>query len=187
MTGALDHNPTERNFLSPNNFKFLLRRAPTLEFFVQKVNLPGVSSAPAIQASPFITRPMSGGPLEYDPLNVVFKVSENLSNYLEIYNWLHGSTHSTNLDEYGRLKYQASMSPKGLTSDIILTILNSSKEPNFDIIYHNAFPTALGEIEFNSDSDGVEYPVCTARFSYQLFELVNLKAATPDPNNILDQ
>ncbi|SRR6266704_1743849 len=184
---ALDQQPTETNFLNPNNFKFLLRRAPNIQFYIQKVNLPGVSSPPAIQQNPFISRPMPGGPAEYEPLQIEFKVTENLLNYLELYNWFHAAHHSTNLKEYGVLRDVPKYSDKGILSEIVLVILDSSRVPTFEIVYHDAFPNALSAVTFASDADGVLYAMCSATFSYHYFEIENLKPGTPnpDPNDII--
>ena len=184
---ALDSQPVEKNFLSPHNFKFLLRRAPNIEYFIQRVNLPGVSSEPVEGQSPFVLQPFSGGPAVYEPLQVTFKVTENLMDYLELYNWFHAYHHTTNFKEYGNLKYLPSYSDKSLRSEIVLVILDSSKVPSFQITYHDAFPFSIGAVEFTSDNNDVEYAICTAIFKYHYFEIENLKAGTPvpDPDDII--
>jgi hypothetical protein len=179
---ALDQQPTETNFLNPNNFKFLLRRAPNIQFFIQKVNLPGVSSEPAKQDIPFVVRPLPGGPAVYEPLQIEFKVTENLLNYLELYNWFHAAHHSTNLKEYGVLKNVPKYSDEGILSEVVLVILDSSRVPTFEIVYHDAWPTALSAITFAADAEGVLYAMCTATFSYFFFEIENLKPGTPNPD-----
>jgi len=179
---ALDQQPTEINFLNPNNFKFLLRRAPNIQFYIQRVNLPGVSSPPAEQQNPFVVRPLPGGPAIYEPLQIEFKVTENLLNYLELYNWFHAAHHSTNLKEYGVLRDVPKYSDAGILSEIVLVILDSSRVPTFEIVYHDAFPTALSAVTFGSDADGVQYAMCTATFSYHYFEIENLKSGTPNPD-----
>jgi hypothetical protein len=40
---AIDDNPANRNFLSPINFKFRIKKAPNLNFFVQKISVPATS------------------------------------------------------------------------------------------------------------------------------------------------
>ena len=40
---AIDKTPTNKNFLSPLNFQFQLKRAPYLNFFIQSINIPGVN------------------------------------------------------------------------------------------------------------------------------------------------
>ena len=37
---ALDSNPANKNFLSPLNFSFRIKKAPYTNFFIQKVNVP---------------------------------------------------------------------------------------------------------------------------------------------------
>ena len=39
----LDTQPTNKNFLSPLGFRFTIKKAPNLNFFVQSVNIPTLS------------------------------------------------------------------------------------------------------------------------------------------------
>jgi hypothetical protein len=186
---ALDQNPKQRNFMSPNNFKFLLRRAPGMEFFIQKCNIPSTSTQAIYQPGPFVARPLPGGPIDYQPLDITYKVAEDLENYFEVYNWMHGSTQTTNFEEYGRLKRVPRYSEKGVTSDIVMTILNSSKVAMFDVTYHDAFPVSVGQLSFESDSEGIEYMTCDCRFAYHYFQIsrINLNADRVDPTDIIEQ
>ena len=40
---AIDNTPENRNFLSPLNFKFSIKKSPNMNFFLQKVNLPSIT------------------------------------------------------------------------------------------------------------------------------------------------
>lgn len=174
---ALDQNPTDVNFLPTNNFRFILRRAPNIQFFVQRANLPGIHSGPITVPSPYIGKHVQGGPVEHDYLEVEFKVQEDMSDYLEIFNWLIKSTYSKSLEDYGELKNQPKYSDAGVESQVTLMILNSAKVPQFEIVFEDAFPTALTGIDFDSSSDTVNYPVVRATFDYQFFTINNLKVA----------
>ncbi len=57
---ALSNNPTSLNFLSPLNFNFRLKRPPNLNFFIQKVNLPGISFPSPNETNPFVNIPVAG-------------------------------------------------------------------------------------------------------------------------------
>jgi hypothetical protein len=51
---ALDSNPVTTNNLLPNRFRFMLKRAPQTEFWVQEVELPGFSINPTKLPTPFV-------------------------------------------------------------------------------------------------------------------------------------
>ena len=80
---------TNPNFLSPLSFKFILSRTPNLNFDVQTVRLPGMSLSSTDTATPFVTIPNSGK-ITYSPLTITFRVNEDMSDYLEINNWMEG-------------------------------------------------------------------------------------------------
>ena len=48
MSAILDQTPSNRNFLSPLNFKFTIKKAPHVNFFIQKVNVPQIILKPPI-------------------------------------------------------------------------------------------------------------------------------------------
>jgi hypothetical protein len=71
---ALDNIPSNKNFLSPLNFKFTLKRAPHINFFLQKINLPQVSINPTPEYSnPLINIPLPGEFVTFSPLSISFK------------------------------------------------------------------------------------------------------------------
>ncbi len=79
---------TNKNFLSPLNFKFSLKRAPHVNFFIQAVNLPGLSLPEIDVSNPLIRVPYAGDHLLYDELQITYKVDENLRNYMELHEWI---------------------------------------------------------------------------------------------------
>ena len=85
---AIDNTPQNLNFLSPINFKFMLKRAPHVNFFIQKINIPGLSLPTIDVSNPLIKVPYAGDHLNYEELNISFKVDEDLQNYMEINTWL---------------------------------------------------------------------------------------------------
>lgn len=168
---VIDDTPSTKDFLSPVNFKLLMKRAPNLEWFIQSVNLPGITTTPAKEPSPFMGRYLAGGPIEHENLRINFKVSEDLSNFLEIYHWLMAINWSTDLKGYEYFASLPDWTNKGVSSDIIITILNASKIPKFEIYFHDAFPINIGSIQFDASSDSVDYPRVDAEFTYSYYEV----------------
>lgn len=164
---------TMLNMLSPLNFKFTLKRAPNLNFFVQKINIPGISLPKVDTPNPLIKIPLSGDHLEYDELDVTFKVDENLQNYLEIHNWVR-SLGKPSFEEYANLSKRAIYTGEGLKSDIVVTVLTSQKNPNYEFVFKDAHPISVSSISFESTDESVNYIEATARFVYTIFDIVKV-------------
>ena len=78
---------SNRNFLSPTGFKFLLNRAPKVSFFGNSANLPAISMGTAIQPTYLKDIDRPGDKVQFGDFNFRFLVDENLENYLEIFNF----------------------------------------------------------------------------------------------------
>jgi hypothetical protein len=159
-----------RNFLSPLNFKFQLKRAPHINFFVQKVNLPGLTLPDIDINNPLIRIPYAGDHLMYDELNISFKVDEDLQNYMELHDWLR-SLGKPSYQEYKNLATNSSYTGEGLRSDISLTILTSNKNANYEITFTDAFPIKVSGIDFNSSGSDVDYIEASANFRYVIYNI----------------
>jgi hypothetical protein len=167
---AINDTPKNINFLSPLNFKFVLKRSPTVNFFIQKVNIPSLTLPSVPIGSPLITVPYPGEHLQYDDLIVSFKIDEDLQNYLEIHNWIR-SLGKLDYHEYATLNKNASYSGNSIRSDIDVEILNSYRESNYKITYKDAFPTSLSGLDFDTTSDSVDYISATATFKFVMYDI----------------
>jgi hypothetical protein len=172
---AIDNRPDNLNFLSPLNFKFVLKRAPHVNFFLQKVNLPQITINPTpTYPNPLINVPLAGEHITFSPLSITFKVDEDLQNYLEIFNWIKALGDYGRDGDYGKLQNANPGSDSGLYSDISLMILSSTKMPNFEITFMDAFPTTLTAMTFNTTDPDVQYIEAQVEFRYTLYEIKNI-------------
>ena len=168
---AIENTPINSNFLNPLNFRFSIKRAPHVNFFIQKVNIPSISVPPTEHPNPFVSIPYSGEHMDYGSLQLTFKVDEDLENYMEIHNWIRGLSKPYSYNEYGELASQNPVMGGGLKSDITILILNSTKLPIFEVTYIDAFPISLSEIVFDTTSEDINYIEATAEFKYTLFDI----------------
>ena len=76
------------NFLSPIGFRFQLQRAPNVEYFCQSVTLPTLSINEVPQISPFVNIPRPGDKVTYGEFAIRFRIDEDMTNYLEIHDWI---------------------------------------------------------------------------------------------------
>ena len=50
---AINNTPENKNFLSPLNFRFQIKKAPNVNFFIQKVNIPQIELPQVDTPNPF--------------------------------------------------------------------------------------------------------------------------------------
>jgi hypothetical protein len=168
---AIDNTPSNRNFLSPLNFKFQIKKAPHVNFFIQKVNIPTISLTPAVSPNPFVNIPLPGEHLTYGELQITFKVDEDLQNYLEIHNWLTALGKPEEFAQYKNIADKKEWTGEGIYSDISVIVLSSTKSANYDIVYVDGYPTSLSGLEFNTVDSDVNYITATAAFKYTYYNI----------------
>lgn len=168
---AIQNTPTNKNFLSPLNFRFSIKRSPHLNWFVQKVNLPSITLPHFEVSNPFIPIPEPGTLLRYGDLSVTFKVDEDLMNYLEIHHWIRGLGKPDNFGEYKTIAKNATYTGEGIVSELSLMMLDSAKRPNFEIVFRDAFPIYLSELNFDTTYQDVEFITATTTFRYLMFDI----------------
>lgn len=173
-TTALDRNPSNKNYLSPLVFQFLIKRAPNVNFFVQAVNLPGMSLNAVDTPNPFVTIPYTGDHLTFDQLDMNFKVNEDLSNWLEMFNWIRDTGFPDDYSQHARISGQSRMSGAGLKSDISLLITNSNKNLSFEFFFKDAFPIFLSSLRFDSTTQDINYLDATCSFRYTSYDIRTL-------------
>lgn len=173
---ALDNTPVNKNFLNPLNFKFQIKRAPNVNFFIQKINIPSLSLPNIDIPTLFVPIPVQQTHMIYGDLTVSFKIDEDLQNYFEIHNWVRALGFPSQFGEYSSIFSKPLISGESLTSEISLTILNALKNPTYEFVFHEAFPTYLSEIDFDTTYDTVDYVSASATFKYKLFDISQINA-----------
>ena len=78
-----------KSILNKNNFRLLIDKVPTVEYYVQSCNIPGMSftettSATGIGLDAFFP----GDKVSFETLDISFIVDEDLENFKEIYDWM---------------------------------------------------------------------------------------------------
>jgi len=159
-----------KNFLSPVNFKFQLKRAPHVNFFVQRINLPGLSLPDIDVNNPLIRVPYQGDHLLYDELELSYRVDEDLKNYMELHGWLR-SLGKRSFEEYRTLKETPTITGESLRSDISLTVLTSNRNPNYEVVFKSAFPIAVSGLQFSTTNEDIDYIEATATFRYITYDI----------------
>ena len=166
-------NSINKNFLSPLGYKFTLARAPALSYNVQSVRIPGVQMSNGETPTPFVPIPTTGK-LTYNTLGVVFRLNEDLTDYLEIYNWMTALGAPVDFTAYKALEDAQVGTNETLRSDLNITIMNSGMNANISIDFYDAFPVSIGDLDFNTTDTSVNYIECSVEFRYLRYDINTL-------------
>ena len=174
---------TNRNFLSPVGFKFSLKRAPAVAFFCNQANIPSMDLGIAEQPSYFRDIPTPGDKIQFGDLSIRFLVDEDLSNYMEIQNWIRGLGFPESTDEFkdldreGRLTDSMKYSRRGyqVYSDATLQILSSNLIPKFQVKFKDLWPQSLSTMTFDATDTDIEYFTADASFKYTIYDITDLQ------------
>lgn len=175
--------PSNKNFLSPLGYKFSIKKTPTVNWFVQSVNLPSISLNRTVIPTPFINLPVPGDHIEFGDLQVTFRVDEDMENYLELYNWMQGLGFPDNFDQYKSIAARTRgplsggtdpLTGESVYSDATLLILSSNMNPISEITFIDVFPIGLSQLSFDSRLTDVQYVEATVTFTHRKFNVKQL-------------
>ena len=156
----ITNQPTNINQLNVVSFATNFLRMPGVNYFCQRVNIPGISLANTIQSTPFANIPIEGDVLEFEDLSLAFVVDEDMQNYLELYNWLHALGFP---ERYAQYDNQAG---KDIKSDVNIIIHTNKSNPNYSIVFKDVFPVSLGVLNFDTNNTDLEPIIVDATFKY---------------------
>jgi hypothetical protein len=168
---ARRETPDNLNMLSPLIFKFVVKKLPNVTFGVQNINLPGVSMGVAYHHNPFTKIPYAGDHLEFDDIMINYKVDEDLTNYMEILDWLMALGFPKNFDQYKAIKDRPQIEGEGLKSDISLVVMNSNRIPKWNVVFHDAFPISISSLIFDTTLSDDQYLEAACTFKYTRYEI----------------
>ena len=193
-TNVNTREPSVLDYASPVQFRFKCSKLPTVEFFCQTANIPGIGLGEAVIDTPLKSIPFPGDKVTYQDLAISFLVDENLNNYKEIHDWIialgfpQNHTQFADLQAAGADRYPGTTSgaivPEtniavplaegGTYSDATLTVLNSKNIAVTEIRFNNIFPTSLGSLSYDVQASDVNYLQASVDFSYMYYEIVQL-------------
>tara|TARA_B110000902_G_C14202477_1_gene548352 strand:- start:333 stop:794 length:462 start_codon:yes stop_codon:yes gene_type:complete len=145
-----------KNLLSPVGFRLKVANYPNLEYFANAVTLPSLSLSEAASSYKSVNYAEPGDRINFDTLSIRFSVTEDMDNYLEVFNWMHSLAQSDD----------------DLRSDATLHILTSHNNSSKTVRFTGLFPTDLAALEFDAGTSEVEYLQATATFKFTYFEVI---------------
>lgn len=145
-----------------NTYRFIITNRVPLALRIQNTPLTSVS----LTQAPFPTQRMDlnipNNKLELSPLNMRFIVSEDLSEWVDIYDWM-----------INIVNREGSHIHEMETGE--LTILDGEHQPILRIVYKGLWPMLLGDLQYSVNEDE---NVLTAdvSFSFDSFSIEHIKS-----------
>lgn len=160
------------NYLNPTGFKITVSKQnyPYLSFNAQSVNHPPMDLAAVDVGYKLASVPFVGDRIEFGPASMEVLLDEDLKVYGEIYNWM-----LRNLEVNHRLNngvlYNNGDTALADYNDIRIQVLTNGNNANREFVYRNAFPIALGDINFNATEEQT-FMTCPLTFRFDYFEFI---------------
>jgi hypothetical protein len=163
---------SNRNFLSPAGFRFLLGKNQKITYFCQSANIPSISVQSTTQPTPFVPLPVPTS-FVYDDFNMTFLIDENLENYIILQKWLRGLGVPDSF--YDRRTFEReNTTPQGIFNqytDGTLLILNSNLRPVSIVKFEDIFPVSLSTLRFESTGSDTDYFTADVTFKYKSYDV----------------
>ena len=169
-----------KSILNKNNFRLLIDKIPTTEYYIKKCNIPGVQFTEIAQgAGVGLDAYFPGDKVTFENLSVDFLVDEDLGNFAEMYNWIDSIVPLSDPKLYGSYTDTAVTKTNVLAStnndlnqysDITLVINTNKNIANRYIRFHDCFPISLGSIELEAGADA-EPAVVSVSFRFTYYEI----------------
>ena len=170
---------TNKNFLSPIGFLFILDKAQKVSFLCQKAEIPTLTLGDVqIPTRGLVPIPVEGN-MRYSDFTIEFIVDENLENYMQIHNWMRalGTPQELKERKLWRDQHQDSPTQDPRFSDATLQVLNNNNVANFDVVFKDLFPSDLSTLSFDVTGSDNDYFTATATFKYTLYEIRNVNSS----------
>ena len=177
MANWYNEQLTNKNFLSPIGFVFVLDKARRTSFLCQRAEIPANNLGTAqLPTRGMVPIPLEGN-MTYGTLNIDFLVDEDLRNYMELHNWIRAlgtpQDYQERRDWVDKYSKNMGKSPDTKTSDATLQVLNNNNIVNFDVVFKDLFPISLSTVNFDVTQEDNSYFTASAEFEYVLYEVRN--------------
>ena len=196
-TNVNTREPSVLDYASPVQFRFKCSKLPTVEFFCQSANIPGISIGSASMPTGLKDIPIPGEKVTYQDLAISFLIDENLNNYKEIHDWITSLGFAQSHDQFKSLQATGAdrfpgttsstaatgtsikqpLAEGGIYSDATLTVLNNKNVAKTEIRFQNVFPISLGSLSYDIKANDVDYLQVQASFNYMYYDIVQISSS----------
>ena len=169
-----------KSILNKNNFRLLIDKIPTVEYYVKSVNIPGLTFSEVSQPAGIgLDAFFPGDKVSFDTLDVTFLVDEDLENFKEVYDWMDAIVPVSNTEDNKNYTDTVSTEIGQLStvenalnqySDITLVLNTNKNIANRFFRFKDCFPINLGALELESGADN-EPVTCSVQFRFTYYEI----------------
>jgi hypothetical protein len=175
---VLNRNPENTNLLQPTKFLMAFSRIPDTQYFLQSVNLPGITGNQIPMSSPGLDYFLAGNKMSYSNLTITFLLDEEMLAWRNIHKWFRSFASPEGTNERNSLaSVQNSKNTKNhemnAYSDGSLNILTNLNNSNIRIDFYNMFPISMSDVEFDTRKSAEETMTCEATFVFEYFNIVD--------------
>ena len=167
-------DPQVINPLQVTGFDFKISKFPSLSFWAQNVDIPGITLSGALSSNPFTNIELVGDKPDFDSITVTFKVDEKMNNYFDLIQWINLIGFSTSYRDIGQWREKWKQFPQfegntesTLTSPAILSIKGPNKKTVRTITFDSIWPTAIGPVSLTEETSDTQYATCSATFKFK--------------------
>lgn len=164
------------DYLTRGAFRLNIPNCPILSQTAIKCPLPKINTGVATQLSPTLSIPHIGDSLMTTPLIVTFPVLSDLSNYLEIFNWMYKivaddlanarSPSTDRLDAFSANIQKKKLDLSAFYVDGSLIFYDRNNNPTVTTQFIGMVPSDLSQIDFDATSTSQEPLLATVTFRY---------------------
>lgn len=164
----------QTNLLQNNAYQLVLPRFPKTEFFATDFQMPELALPAATVATPFTNLPMAGDKPIFGPMRFNFLINEDMSNFYEVYNWIHSIGFAESYANYSTYENKTLPHQALGEQDAKVIVLSSKGNPIRAITFFDAIPTSLSGMEFTSQDPETNYVKASVTMAYNRYEFTPL-------------
>ena len=173
-SNLLNRTPTDVNPLQPTKFLLSFSRIPNVQYFCQRVNLPGINADSAPFENMIKDLKVAGTKISYDDLRVDFMLDEALQGWLDLHTWFRSFAAPTGFAERNQLSALQGPFVKNTTkrpySDATLVILNNVNIPTIRVNFYDVFPLSLSSIDFDTELGAENIMTGSGTFHFDYYD-----------------
>lgn len=148
-----DGTPVALDGLLIQDCRLFFPKMPTVNFFLQGIQLPDVSVNEVKQYTRYVDPNQIGEKVNFEPFSVRFMVDKQFKNWNEIFDWMKRMTvKGTSIGE---------------TDDAIIIIGGKNV-----LRFVDAWPTRLGGVEFDATVPEAQYVKCQLEINYDYIDYI---------------
>lgn len=178
---VLTRNPENTNLLQPTKFLMAFERIPDTQYFLQAVNIPGISCPQIRTSTPGLDYYSAGNKMEYNHLTITFILDEELLSWRNIHKWFRSFASPQGTSERNSLSNIQNPNvriQKSAYSDASLTALTNLNNTNFRVDFFDLFPISLSDIQFDTRLSADHTMTADATFIFGYYNIFDTAPGT---------